>query len=57
VVLVEAADLPAYQRAAPGALYPRQPGLSDRAIAVRRGVTEKTAARAIRWLASLDLLA
>lgn len=55
VALVESSELPAYQRIA-RALHLRRLGLSDRAIAVRLGVTDKTATKAIRWLASLDLL-
>jgi hypothetical protein len=56
VAPVETSELPAYQRIARKALHLRQLGLSDRAIAVRLGVTDKTAAEAIRWLASPDLL-
>jgi hypothetical protein len=56
VALVEASELPAYQRVARKALHIRALGLSDRAIALRLAVTDKTAAKAIRWLESLDLL-
>jgi len=56
VVLVETSELPAYQKIARKALHLRELGLSDRAIAVRLGATDKTAAKAIRWLESLDLL-
>ena len=56
VALVEISELPAYQKIARKALHLRELGLSDRAIAVRLGVTDKTAAKAIRWLESLDLL-
>jgi hypothetical protein len=56
VALIETSDLPAYQGIARKALHLRELGLSDRAIAVRLGVTDKTAAKAIRWLESLDLL-
>ena len=56
VALVETFQLPAYQRIARKALQLRELGLNDRAIAVRLGVTDKTAAKAIRWLESLDLL-
>jgi hypothetical protein len=56
VALVEASQLPAYQRIARKALHLRELGLSDRAIAVRLGVTDKTATKEIRWLESLDLL-
>jgi len=56
VALVEISELLAYQRIARKALHLRELALSDRAIAVRLGVTDKTAAKAIRWLESLDLL-
>ncbi len=56
MALVEISELPAYQKIARKALHLRELGLSDRAIAVRLGVTDKTAAKAIRWLESLDLL-
>jgi hypothetical protein len=56
VALVEISELPAYQKIVRKALHLRELGLSDRAIAVRLGVTDKTAAKAIRWLESLDLL-
>jgi hypothetical protein len=56
VALVEISELPAYQRIAQEALHLRELGLSSRAIAVRLGVTDKTAAKAIRWLESLDLI-
>ena len=56
VALVEISELPAYQKIARKALHLRELGLSDRAIGVRLGVTDKTAAKAIRWLKSLDLL-
>jgi hypothetical protein len=56
VALVETSELPAYQAVALKALHLRQLGLSDRAIARRLSVTDKTAAKAIRWLESLDLL-
>jgi DNA-binding transcriptional regulator YhcF (GntR family) len=56
VALVEISELPAYQKIARKALHLRELVLSDRAIAVRLGVTDKTAAKAIRWLESLDLL-
>jgi DNA-binding CsgD family transcriptional regulator len=55
VALIETAELPAYQRVGRKALRLRALGLSDRAIALRLGVTDKTAAKAIRWLESLDL--
>jgi hypothetical protein len=56
VALVEISELPAYRKIARKALHLRELGLSDRAIAVRLGVTDKTAAKAIRWLESLDLI-
>jgi hypothetical protein len=56
VALVETSQLPAYQKIARTALHLRELGLSDRVIAVRRGVTDKTAAKAIRWLESIDPL-
>jgi GTP-sensing pleiotropic transcriptional regulator CodY len=56
MALVETSELPAYQKIARKALHLRELGLSDRAIAVRLGVTDKTAAKAIRWLDSLDLI-
>jgi len=56
VALVETSERPAYQKIARKAAHLRELGLSGRAIAVRLGVTDKTAAKAIRWLESLDLL-
>ena len=56
VALVETEGRPTYQRIARRALQPRKLGLSDRAIAVWLGVTDKTAAKALRWLEFLDLL-
>ena len=56
VALVETSKLPAYQRNARKALHLRELGLSARVIAGRLGVTDKTAAKAIRWLESPDLL-
>jgi DNA-binding NarL/FixJ family response regulator len=41
---------PAYQAIASKALQLRELGLSDRVIAARLGVTDKTVAKAIRWL-------
>jgi transposase len=55
VALVETSELPAYQRIARNALHLRELGLSDRAIAARLGVTDKTVAKAIRWFESLEL--
>jgi hypothetical protein len=54
VALAETSELPAYQTIARRALHLRQCRLSDRAITMRIGVTDKTATNAIRWLASLD---
>ena len=56
MALVETSELPAYQRIAPKALHLRELGLSDRVIAMRLGVTDKTVAKAIRSVDSLDLL-
>ena len=56
MALVGISEPPAYQKIARKALHLRELGLSDRAIAVRLGVTDKTAAKAIHWLESLDLL-
>ena len=47
--LCEVTAPPIYQRIAPEAARLRELGLSDHAIAVRFGVTDKTAAKAIRW--------
>ena len=48
--LREVTDPPIYQRIAPEAARLREAGLSDHAIAVDFGVTDKTIAKAIRWL-------
>jgi len=56
VALAETLEPPAYQRIARKALHLRELGLSDRAVAARLGVADKTAAKAIRWAASVDLL-
>lgn len=50
VALVETSAPPAYQAIASKALQLRELGLSDRVIAARLGVTDKTVAKAIRWL-------
>jgi hypothetical protein len=50
VALVETNEPPFYQRIAPEALRLQQLGLSDRLIAARLGVTDKTVAKGIRWL-------
>jgi len=56
VALVDTAERPSYQRIAAKALRLRELGLSDRVIAKRLGVTDKTVAKGIEWLtvASLD---
>jgi len=56
VALLDTAEPPVYQRIARKSLQLREFGMSDRAIAVPLGVTDKTATKAIRWLASLNLL-
>jgi hypothetical protein len=48
--LVETSQPPAYQAIASKALQLRELGLADRVIAARLGVTDKTIAKAIRWL-------
>ena len=50
VALVETSDPPVYQRIARRAQRLRELGLSDRIIAARFGVTDKTVAKAIAWL-------
>lgn len=54
VALVESAERPVYQQIARKALQLRELGLSDRVIAARLGVTDKTAGKAIRWLAAIE---
>ncbi|MCY3818903.1 MAG: hypothetical protein OXH52_06000 [Gammaproteobacteria bacterium] len=49
-VLRDAVPAPAYQRLAPKAAALRLEGWRDHAIAVEFGVTDKTIAKAIRWL-------
>lgn len=49
-VLRETDPAPAYQRLAGVAAALRVKGWSDHAIAVKFGVTDKTIAKAIRWL-------
>ena len=56
VALVETAEPPAYQRIARKAQQLQELGLSDRVIAARLGVTDKTVAKAIRWLRETNLL-
>ena len=48
--LVDTEERPVYQRIATKALHLRELGLSDRMIAQRLGVSDKTAGKAIRWL-------
>jgi hypothetical protein len=52
VALVETLEPPVYQRIARKALHLRELGMSDRAIAGRLGVTDKTIAKAIAWVQS-----
>jgi len=54
VALVETFEPPVYQRIARKALQLRELGLSDRAIARRLGVTDKTVTKAIGWLRGLS---
>jgi hypothetical protein len=50
VALVETGEPPVYQRIARKALQLRELGLSDRVIATRLGLTDKTVTKAIEWL-------
>jgi hypothetical protein len=50
--MVETIACPAYQRIAMKAQHLRELGLSNRVIAARLGVTDKTVATAICWLAT-----
>ena len=50
VALLDTAGPPIYQRIARKALHLRELGLSDRVIARRLGVTDKTVAKAVAWL-------
>jgi hypothetical protein len=52
VALVETLEPPVYLRVARKALHLRELGMSDRAIAGRLGVTDKTIAKAIAWVQS-----
>ena len=52
VALVETVEPPVYQRVARKALHLRERGMSDRAIAGRLGVTDKTIAKGIAWVQS-----
>ena len=47
--LPDMTDPPIYQRIAPDAARFRAAGLSDHAIGLRLRVTDKTAAKLIRW--------
>ena len=51
-VLRDATRAPAYQHLAPAATALRGAGWSDHLIAVEFGVTDKTIAKAVRWLQS-----
>jgi hypothetical protein len=48
--LVETLEPPVYQQIARKALHLRELGMSDRVIAGRLGVTDKTIAKAIAWV-------
>jgi biotin operon repressor len=50
VALLDTEERPVYQRIATKALHLREPGLSDRVIAKRLGLSDKTVGKAIRWL-------
>jgi len=50
VALVDTTYLPIYQEIARIALQLRELGMSDRAVAARLGVTDKTVAKAVGWL-------
>jgi hypothetical protein len=50
VALVETAEPPVYQRIARKAQHLRELGLSDRVIAARLGVTDKTVTKAVAWI-------
>lgn len=51
VALVDTVERPVFQRIAAKALQLRELGLSNRVIARRLGVTDKTVAKGIGWLA------
>ena len=50
MALTETEERPVHQRIATKALHLRELGLSDRVIAQRLGVSDKTVGKAIRWL-------
>ena len=50
VAILRCEEPPVYQRIAPKAVHLRELGLRNAAIARRLGVTDKTVAKAIRWL-------
>ena len=54
VALLDTAERPVYQRIASKALHLRELGLSDRVIAQRLGVSDKTVGKAIQWLGGLS---
>ena len=49
IALLDAVQVPPYQRIAPQAQHLWQPGLSCSCIAKHLGVTDKTVAKAISW--------
>ncbi|MEX1258766.1 MAG: hypothetical protein WEG36_14215 [Gemmatimonadota bacterium] len=55
VALVDTLDPPTYQLIAAKALHLHELGLSDRAIARRLGVTDKTAAKGIGWILDTEI--
>jgi hypothetical protein len=52
---VDTVERPVFQRIAAKALQLRELGLSDRVIAKCLGVTDKTVAKGIEWLAAASL--
>jgi len=54
--LVDTSGPPTYQAIAPRARHLRELGLSNRAIARRLRVTDKTVAKAIRWILEAETL-
>jgi orotate phosphoribosyltransferase-like protein len=55
VRLAETSEPPVHQQIARKALQLRELGLSDRVIASRLGVSDKTAAKGIRWVRKATL--